>query len=183
MNQTIIRNQIQQLQVEKQALALPDLAALEAAITFHGARTSSIDQATANHHQRAMQDAMTAKDQAEASWKRAQEINAEIATLQGQLAMAESEEKAHKVNAANQRMANAHDEFHLAALQVIRAYRRCMNIGRQNASIPGASTKLPKDFDFTHLRSPYGSQAFTIAAQMAFGPLRIEMDDNEKEAA
>ena len=177
-----LRNQIEQLQREKQALALPDLAALEAAITFHGARCHSVDPQTAGHHQRAMADAMTAKDAAEQNWKRAQAINSEVASLNSQLELLLAEEKRHQVEMADKRMAEAHNEFRLAAINTVRAYRRCINIGRQNAGIPGASTKLPKGFTFGHLQNAYGNPQFSTSDQMAMGLLRIEQDE-QLEAA
>ena len=180
MNQIHIRNQLEQLQREKQALPLPSLAQMEAEIQFHSARVHSIDQATANHHQRALQDALNAKDQAEAAWKRVGEINSEISMLTSQLQMAELEEKRHQVNAADQRMADAHQDFYHAAKLVVQAYRKCMHVGRANAAIPGSSIKLPPGFHFEHLTSQYETPGFTTSQRMAFGPLRLEQDD-EKE--
>lgn len=177
-----IRNQIEQLQREKQALALPDLAALEAAITFHGARTNSVDPQTAGHHQRAMADAMTAKDQAEQNWKRAQAINSEVASLNSQLELLLAEEKRHEVLMADRKMQDAHNEFYVAAMQCVRAYRKCMNVGRANQGIPGSSTKLPKGFTFGHLQNAYGNPQFSTSDQMAMGLLRVEQDE-QREAA
>ena len=90
--------------------------------------------------------------------------------------MALADERVHKANDASKRMAEAHAEFNHATREVVRAYRRCMRLSAENQQIPGAATKLPRDFSF-HSFTNEMYPTFTTAEIMRQGRIY----DFEKE--
>ena len=175
-SQIHLRQQITALEQERQAL--PDISPIQIEQQIQHTAARALVQPELKT---SLADLIHSKHLAEKALERRQEINSQIARINVELDLLEGEEKRHAVEMADKRMAEAHNEFRLAALNTVRAYRRAINIGRQNAGIPGATTKLPPAFDFQHLRSAYGSQQFSTSQEMAMGYLRIEMDDQQQD--
>ena len=123
-----------------------------------------------------MQNAIRSKEEAARHHERAAEIDKTLRHLRMEFQLAEADEHRHAVEQANKRMEQAHDEFALAARQVVRAYRRCLNIRSDNMQISGATQKVPPSFTFNHITNP--TCGFTTAQEMGFGLVRGEKEDN-----
>lgn len=168
-SQQTLRNTIQQLELERARIPGTSPIQIEQEIQRLTPRVILDPTLRAS-----LADLIENKRLAEQNLERVQEINSQIARLNVELDLLEGEEKRHQVEQADKRLSIANEEFAHAARLVIRAYRKCLTVAQQNQSIPGAHTGVPKDFVFGHLRSPYGSQAFSTAQEMRMGRQRYE---------
>lgn len=162
-----LHQQIEALKQEQAALQpLPDIAQLEARITYHGAR--AIVGAEAPNHKAALETAMLLKEQAQPALARNDEINVQLARLRTELAFAEAEQARLKHEAQERYKQGLVDEYRHAALAMVRAARKCMN-----ANID------PGSFSVGFLETdPNGP--FKLSQEMKFGLLRFEREEQEQ---
>ena len=161
-----IQQQIAKLKLEQQNFpALPNLAHIEAQITFHGAR--AIVGEDAPRHKAELEAAMIAKEQARPLIDRNDEINRELARLRTELAIAEAEQARLQHEQKQRAKQELVQEYRHAALAMIRAARKCMNA---NVDIGSFSVGFLET-------DPNGP--FKLSDEMKMGLLRFEVAERE----
>lgn len=168
MNLQQLLEAIQHTELERANLQpLPDLIQIEASITFHGAR--AIVGAEAPRHKAALETLIIQKEQALPIIERNDEITRRLQSLRTQLAFAEAEQARLRREAQQRHEQELVQAYHHAAIQMVRAARKCMD-----ARIDIGSFSV--GFLETDPNGP-----FKLSQEMRMGLLRFERMEQEQQ--
>lgn len=171
-----LQAKMNQLKMEQSSLALPPLSKLEAEIQFHSARVHVGAPEVISHHKACLSSAIHAKQMAEESWQRNGKINSELQDLDREYTFVLAEDRKHNAVKASQDLQQAASDYEAAAKQVVRAFRRCMQVSSRNAGIPGAATSLPLGPHIPLRGFGFGG-GFSTAEEMRMGLLPFEKEE------
>lgn len=178
MNIHDIRQKIEVLRNEQQALPNPSLTAIETRIQHHAARCIVGTNEEISDHKTKLQMAIHAKAEAERHLARHAELRNELARLNQDLELAEQFERVAVAQEATKRCEDAYLEYKLASMQCARAFRRVLDTNMQASNVKGAVT-APLDLRL-HLPAVWSMYwAGTVGEHMIHAKLPFENSEEQ----
>lgn len=155
MNQPVSITQLERdlnaKRAEAEAVSFQLTDGIEREVAEFNSRLAVAPPSDQDHFRTLLEKALGRLDAARASNSRLAALNGEAQRMETALEVARGEQRAIAIEQSNRNMASARSEYAHACKQVIRAWRRLLQLQRVAQNTPGANSKLPRGFHIADL--------------------------------